>query len=146
MPSQSYLFLALGHGQSAKRFAPKARDIEKAFRAFANGRDMSVSFHYLSGILPAYPDQIDNTDQWVWGYGDPEDDEIKKVDLSIKHILDTLDHDDDSPFAGIVGFSSGGAMAAIVASLLEKGGRMNDLSWKASRLRVSFLIIAGQQD
>lgn len=138
MPSQWYLFLALGHGQSAQRFRPKARYIEKAFRAFANGRDVSFSFQYLSGILPAYPDKIDNTDQWVWGYGDPEDDEIKKMELSIKHILDTLDREDDGPFAGIVGFSSGGAMAAVVASLLEKGGRINDLSLKASRLGGSF--------
>ncbi|KAJ6125860.1 hypothetical protein N7471_010353 [Penicillium samsonianum] len=62
------------------------------------------------------------------GYGDPSDGEIEKIYLSIEHVLDTLDR--DGPFVGIVGFSSGAAMAAIITSLLEKKPNICDITWK----------------
>ncbi|KAJ5117733.1 hypothetical protein N7448_011365 [Penicillium atrosanguineum] len=70
----------------------------------------------------------EGNDQWVWGYGDPHDGEIKKIERSIQHILGTLAR--DGPFAGIVGFSSGAAMAAIIASLLEKPENISKVDWK----------------
>ena len=88
---------------------------------------ISVEFQYLSGILPAFPDRTDDHERWVWGYGDPDDGEIKKLALSVKHILKTLDR--DGPFVGIIGFSSGAAMAAIITSLLEKGDLFSNQQW-----------------
>jgi hypothetical protein len=79
---------------------------------------MEFEFKYLSGVLPAYPDDNDITDKKVWGYGEPDNDKINGLERSIQHILDTLDQ--DGPFSGIVGFSSGAAMTAIVTSMLEK--------------------------
>lgn len=105
----------------------------RAFHAFAGSHNRSFTFQFLSGILPARPDRSDESDdrdQWVWGYGDPDDHEIKNIDLSLQHILDTLK--DDGPFAGIVGFSSGAAMAAIVASILERKEQLSHFSLKAS--------------
>ena len=89
---------------------------------------MDFEFHYLSGVLSAYPDESDLKDQRVWGYGEPENDKINGLEKSIEHILDALDQ--DGPFIGIVGFSSGAAMTAIVASILEKRTPICGVSWK----------------
>lgn len=112
------LIETIGHQQSADIFAPKTTHIQAAFHKFASDRAIAFDFHYMSSILPAYPDREEANDQWVWGYGDPHDGEIKMIERSIAHILHTLV--DEGPFVGIVGFSSGAAMAAIIASLLEK--------------------------
>ncbi|KAJ6125915.1 hypothetical protein N7471_010408 [Penicillium samsonianum] len=139
MPDRVLKILMLhGHGQSAQIFEPKTRYIRKAFHTFAGDRDITFEFQYLSGILPAYPDMDEDNDRWVWGYGDPSDGEIKRIDLSIKHILDTLDR--DGPFVGIVGFSSGAAMAAIITSLLEKRRNICDITWKARHPSLSFSV------
>lgn len=74
---------------------------------------------YLEGAHPAYPDDDEKTHLRVWGYGEP-DDRISGLEKSIAHILNALDSDDKNTFIGILGFSSGAAMAAIIASLLEK--------------------------
>lgn len=119
-----------GHEQSAEIFEPKTNYIQRAFHLFASGRDMTFEFRYLSGILPAYPDRNEDNGQRVWGYGAPNDGEIRKIELSIQHILDTVDR--EGPFAGIVGFSSGAAMAAIIASLLEKKEFVCNIPWKVN--------------
>ena len=49
-------------------------------------------------------------------------DRIRGLQRSIEHILDTLEQ--NGPFIGIVGFSSGAAITAIIASLLEKRGKI----------------------
>lgn len=87
-------------------------------------------FQYLSGILPADPDRDEANDRWVWGYGDPSEGQINGIELSIEHILKTLDQ--DGPFAGIVGFSSGAAMAAIITSILEKKQTLYSPTWKVN--------------
>lgn len=79
---------------------------------------MQFEFNFLSGVWPAYPDDEKFNYQRVWGYGEPKHDEIRGLQRSIEHILDTLEQ--NGPFIGIVGFSSGAAMTAIIASLLEK--------------------------
>jgi hypothetical protein len=114
----------LGHGQSAEIFKPKTRYVREVFRTLSN--EMEFEFKYLSGVLPAYPDDNDITDKKVWGYGEPDNDKINGLERSIQHILDTLDQ--DGPFSGIVGFSSGAAMTAIVTSMLEKENAVRGIS------------------
>ncbi|KAF4765424.1 hypothetical protein HAV15_003388 [Penicillium sp. str.  len=115
-----------GHGQSADIFKPKTRYVREVFRTLSN--EIEFEFKYLSGVLPAYPDDNDITDKKVWGYGEPENDKINGLEGSIQHILDTLD--EHGPFSGIVGFSSGAAMTAIVASMLEKRKAVCGISWE----------------
>ncbi|KAJ5766672.1 uncharacterized protein N7511_004288 [Penicillium nucicola] len=105
-----------GHGQSADIFKPKTRYVREAFCALS--KEIVFEFQFLSGVLPAYPDDKFIRDQKVWGYGEPDSDKINGLERSIQHILDTLEQ--DGPFSGIVGFSSGAAMTAIVTSMLEK--------------------------
>lgn len=121
----SILILNLGHGQSIEVFKPKTRYVQQAFRNFSDA--MEFEFEFLSGTFPAYPDNMDKDHQRVWGYGEP-DDKIRGLETSIGCILDTLNQ--KGPFIGIVGFSSGAAMAAIITSILEKTERGDSYSWK----------------
>lgn len=108
--------IRLGHGQSAEFFKPKTRFIREIFHSLSP--KVEFEFEFLSGFWPAYPDSDKSCDQWVWGYGDPEHDEIRGLKRSIEYILDRIE--ENGPFTGIVGFSSGAAIGAIITSLLEK--------------------------
>lgn len=91
---------------------------------------MDIEFEFLSGTFPAYPDEEDKDHQRVWGYGEP-DDKIRGLETSIGRILDVLYK--KGPFIGIVGFSSGAAMAAIITSILEKTDRGDIPPWEVSK-------------
>jgi predicted esterase len=78
-------------------------------------------------LWPAYPDSEDLNWCRVWGYGE-EKDQIRGLAQSLEYIQDTLER--KGPFIGIVGFSSGAAMAALVTSILEKGEPICGLSRK----------------
>ncbi|CAI7597183.1 unnamed protein product [Penicillium pancosmium] len=95
------------------------RDDMRIFHALSD--EVDFKFEFLSGILPAYPDDDDKESHRVWGYGDPTQDQIKGFDYSIQHIIGKMEDkmEERGPFSGIVGFSSGGTMAAIITSLLE---------------------------
>lgn len=120
--------MALGHGQCADIFKPKTRYLREIFNNLSD--EMKFEFEYLSGVFPAYPDDDDEElqDLRVWGYGEPNHDHIRGLHGSLYHILDTLDR--HGPFSGIVGFSSGAAMAAIITSLLEKRKNVCGIKWK----------------
>ncbi|EPS26842.1 hypothetical protein PDE_01781 [Penicillium oxalicum 114-2] len=81
----------------------------------------NVQFVYPSGILPANPDHSFDEEPGSmrsWGYGDPRYDQIVGIERAVHHVLAVMET--QGPFVGIVGFSSGSAVAAIVTSLLEK--------------------------
>ncbi|KAJ6117940.1 hypothetical protein N7523_005691, partial [Penicillium sp. IBT 18751x] len=124
------------HGQSADIIKPKTRYVREVFCTLPE--DVEFEFEYLSGILPAYPDAEEPQDQRVWGYGEPETDKIKGLDKSIQHILDALDQ--RGPFSGMIGFSSGAAMTAIVTSMLEKRKTICDIPWKTYHPQLRFAI------
>jgi hypothetical protein len=80
----------------------------------------TVEFYYPSGLLPANPDHPtgESNYSWAWGYGDHKLDRIKGLEESIQYILSLLER--HGPFIGIMGFSTGAALTAIITSLLEK--------------------------
>jgi hypothetical protein len=61
-------------------------------------------------------------DVWRWGQGDFHSDKIKGIEQSISKVMNILEA--HGPFDGIVGFSTGATMAAIITSLLEDIQRM----------------------
>lgn len=79
----------------------------------------SIEFFYPSG--PHRASQACDGDTYTWGTGDFECQEIAGLDQTIQSIIDILD--EHGPFIGIIGFSTGAAIAAIVTSLLEKHDR-----------------------
>ncbi|KAJ5733484.1 hypothetical protein N7493_002270 [Penicillium malachiteum] len=106
-----------GHGQSADIIKPKTRYIRQLLQSLS--QEIEFQFEYLSAPHAAYPDTDAPNDQRVWGIGEPQTDRIQGLENSIAVILETLNCS-EQPFCGIIGFSSGAAMAAIVTSLLEK--------------------------
>jgi hypothetical protein len=81
-----------------------------------------------SGIDVFYPNaplcagDDSEADSWTWGYGDFQTEKIKDIDQSITKVLNILEA--HGPFDGIVGFSTGATVAAIITSLLEDTRRM----------------------
>jgi hypothetical protein len=119
----------LGHGQSGEFFRCKTRFLQpKAKQVVLNAlqQDPSkgpvdvVEFHYPSAKLPVNPDQPpgENNFMWAWGYGDIDGDRIEGLEKSVQSILRYIDK--HGPFIGVMGFSTGATVAAIITSLLEK--------------------------
>ncbi|KAJ5642307.1 hypothetical protein N7490_006307 [Penicillium lividum] len=136
LPKVYKVLVLHGHGQSGDIIKPKTRYVRKIFRMLS--QEIDFEFEYLSGVHPAYPDDGGIQHQRVWGHGEPEKDRIKGLEKSIEHILDTLDQ--KGPFCGILGFSSGAAMATIVTSLLEKRKTICDMPWKTRHPPLLFAI------
>lgn len=67
---------------------------------------------------------------WVWGYGDPERDRIRGLETTIEYLLRFMDI--HGPFIGIMGFSTGACIGAIIASLLEKRESVGNLRFDVS--------------
>jgi predicted esterase len=80
----------------------------------------AVDFFYPSAPLPANPDDPskETSNLRAWGHGDPEQDQINGLENSLQFISKILE--ENGPFIGIVGFSTGAAVAALISSLLEK--------------------------
>ncbi|CAG8020326.1 unnamed protein product [Penicillium salamii] len=133
-----------GHGQSDESFECKTRFLQKtleelfhATRAKGSASSRDVRFRYLSGPFPANPDRPQDGCR-AWGYGDYKSERIKGIEESIRSIMHILEH--EGPFVGIIGFSSGAALAAIVASLLEGNNKIQGLNFKIDHPPLSFVI------
>jgi hypothetical protein len=70
-------------------------------------------------------------DTWAWGTGDfRQSEEISGLSESVAYMLDyILTY---GPFVGVVGFSCGATLAAILASLLEGGRDIDGFSFPAN--------------
>ncbi|KAJ5237892.1 hypothetical protein N7489_007983 [Penicillium chrysogenum] len=91
----------------------------KALQRDCTRQISSIEFYYPSGQLPADPESPDkDDDRRAWGYGDPETEHIEGLEESVQYVSDILER--HGPFIGIMGFSTGACLAAIVTSLLEK--------------------------
>lgn len=131
----------LGNGQSGDFFKckthflqPVVQDVlvKSLCRDSIRGPFDSVQFYYPSGVLPAEPDSFnqESNHMWAWGYGDPAKDRIRGLEATIDYIFRFIDT--HGPFIGIMGFSTGATIAAIVASLLEKRNSVGSLRFDVS--------------
>ncbi|KAB8239996.1 serine hydrolase FSH [Aspergillus flavus] len=110
-----------GHGQSGRFFyyktTPLVESIKQNTIHCGQSEDSGdIELYYPNGTLQA--SEAQDADVWAWGYGDYEEGCIFGLEMSIKKVMDILDK--HGPFVGIVGFSTGAAIAAIVASLMER--------------------------
>lgn len=110
-----------GHGQSGRFFYHKTTRLVEALHEIALDRDAKrcserIELFYVNGPLSA--GQGPESDVWTWGQGDFEAERrIWGLDASINKIMDILAK--HGPFDGIIGFSTGATIAAIITSLLE---------------------------
>lgn len=130
MQDDIYRCIHPGHGQSGQFFFHKTRFMQdfleqtilSCLRESHGGHQSleTVEFFYPSGPLRANPDDgsWEGSSLRAWGHGDPDKDQIYGLGESMQMISRILE--EDGPFIGIVGFSTGAAIAALVISLLEK--------------------------
>ncbi|KAJ6003659.1 hypothetical protein N7522_006351 [Penicillium canescens] len=134
-----------GHNQSGLFFRYKTVYLEKILKkklqsSSAFSDQLAVEFEYPSGPLHADPDcpLEGSSDRWAWGHGDHQTDRIKGIENSIRYILQYLH--EKGPFIGIMGFSSGAALAAIVTSLLERRNTITGMDLQINHPSLSFLV------
>ncbi|PYH42277.1 alpha/beta hydrolase [Aspergillus saccharolyticus JOP 1030-1] len=140
-PRTAKVLMLHGTGQSAHTFQAKMRYLHEpiARALFASSALQSefpypggVEFVYLDGPIPASElDACDETymkpnklpDSWLWGYGDPETQELKGLEHTWKHLATVLN--EHGPFVGVIGFSAGAAWSVILTALLEQNLKTN---------------------
>ncbi|KAF2795506.1 dihydrofolate reductase [Melanomma pulvis-pyrius CBS 109.77] len=136
-PPRTPIKLLMLHGftQSGPLFHAKTRALEKNLvKAFPAG----ITLHYPTAPIRLAPADIpfaaappagadgggqEESDAWAWWRrkGDTEPYTYEGLDLGLGHLAAVLRT--EGPFDGVVGFSQGGACAALLASLLEPGRR-----------------------
>ncbi|KAJ5181591.1 hypothetical protein N7449_011738 [Penicillium cf. viridicatum] len=76
--------------------------------------------------------------RWAWGHGENSDYRVRGLEQSVDYIFRYLDK--HTPFLGIMGFSMGAAMSAIIASLLEKRHSIGDLKFDTNHPPLRFVV------
>jgi fermentation-respiration switch protein FrsA (DUF1100 family) len=124
-----------GYTQSGPLFQAKTGALRKTLqKAFPSGIDLVYPTAPLR-LSPAdesflHKDEAkdgaeedDEIDAWAWwrrkGSGEPYT--YEGIEIGLSHIASVLKK--DGPFDGVIGFSQGGALAAMLASLLEPNRR-----------------------
>ncbi|KAF1964737.1 dihydrofolate reductase [Bimuria novae-zelandiae CBS 107.79] len=123
-----------GFTQSGPNFHAKTRALEKSLlKAFPAG----VTFSFPTAPIRLAPADIpfpasndakegeeEETDAWAWWRrkGESEPYRYEGLELGLEKLAEVLKT--EGPFDGVIGFSQGGAMAGMLASLLEPGRRV----------------------
>lgn len=128
-----------GYTQSGPLFYAKTRALEKNLKKAFPAPAYTVDLVYPTGPITVRPADIPNyqalgyndahttsdedpdTHGWWTRKGDSEPFRYDGMELGFERVAETLRT--QGPFDGVVGFSQGGALAGMVASLLEPGRR-----------------------
>ncbi|PKS09584.1 hypothetical protein jhhlp_004201 [Lomentospora prolificans] len=126
-----------GYTQSGPLFRAKTRALEKLLAKALNAINTSLTFVYPTGPIRLRPSDIpgfvppadvktdadaeDELDSWAWFRRDAASPAIFGLDVGMKAVAQAIK--DAGGVDGVVGFSQGGAMAAMVASALEEPRR-----------------------
>ncbi|KFX95843.1 hypothetical protein O988_05598 [Pseudogymnoascus sp. VKM F-3808] len=145
-----------GYGQSGPHLDKKSSRLQRAVREALTNRTgiCDVAFCFPTAQcripIPDLPDpdkseggeELGNLDMWTWcmdysSGGNKFFDETKKIsDLS--NALDSIAEiiRQHGPFDGVIGFSSGACIAALIASLLEEGRKEAFENWMAENAAI----------
>ncbi|KAJ5112011.1 hypothetical protein N7532_000056 [Penicillium argentinense] len=160
-----------GNGQSGGYFHSKTRRIRdglhQAFTTSISGKERpyfpeGLEFLYPDAPLPlpdnsSVEDSANHDDNFqslltlydnydarsssrVWGYGDPASDELVGLELTFRYLLGIMRT--EGPFIGVMGFSTGACLAAVLAGLLERkdGCDFQDEGLKTQHPQLQFAI------
>ncbi|PKY09430.1 hypothetical protein P168DRAFT_278912 [Aspergillus campestris IBT 28561] len=117
------LLMIHGSRQSGELLRAKSQAMEKLIRqALAPQQPGSVKFHYPTAPfaleLSGPPSKLrDQHGQWAWWQSEHIDGVYPGLETGLETLASVLK--DEGPFDGVIGFSQGAAIAAMVASLLE---------------------------
>ncbi|KAJ5578050.1 Serine hydrolase FSH [Penicillium hispanicum] len=112
-----------GSRQSGELFRAKLQALEKLLRqTYGHPNIKEIQFVYPTApfpmeLSPASSKLRDQHGAWTWFKSEAIDDLYPGLDSALSSIAGVLSS--SGPFDGIVGFSEGGALAAMIASLLE---------------------------
>lgn len=128
------ILMVHGFTQSGPNFHAKTRALEKNLqKAFPAGITFSfptapIRLAHADIPFPTSNEAKENgeeeeTDAWAWWRrkGDGEPYRYEGIELGLEKLASVLK--EEGPFDGVIGFSQGGAMAAMLASLLEPDRR-----------------------
>lgn len=125
----------IGHGQSGNSFYYKTLLLHRSLqKALDSTRSEGTRLLPLTGLEFFYPDAPfpaihgHDDESWTWGFGDIQYGHITCLDQTIRYIMDLLNQ--HGPFVGIIGFSAGAAIAAVISSLLERNDRCSMFSFE----------------
>ncbi|KAJ5936744.1 hypothetical protein N7466_003194 [Penicillium verhagenii] len=150
IPKTHRILMLHGHGQSGDFFFSKTqffqetmdRVVREALEDDPALRKIDVvEFYYPSGLLPADPDTPlgeGNDSMRAWGYGDYTSGRIIGLEKTIQYLSDLLQT--RGPFTGIIGFSTGACVTAILASLLEKKRPVCNLPFNTTHPPLKFAV------
>ncbi|KAJ5761301.1 hypothetical protein N7520_008457 [Penicillium odoratum] len=154
-----------GNGQSGDFFMYKTKFLQNWLKAGIHGtlkHDSEVSYDddielfYATSPLPTRNHDIcqssklealmeqkrgyleENDNMWTWGQGDHKTDLVTGLENSIEHIMDILNN--HGPFIGVMGFSAGASLAAIIASLLERPKRQSCFKFETNHPPLLFSV------
>ncbi|KAJ5789994.1 uncharacterized protein N7518_007005 [Penicillium psychrosexuale] len=120
---------------------PQVRDaVLNALQQDANSKPVDVvEFHYPSGTWPMKLDQPrESNELWTWGHGESVTGRIRGLEQSVDDIFRYLEK--NGPFLGVMGFSSGAAAGAIIASLLEKRHSIGNFQFNTDHPPLKFVV------
>ncbi|KAJ5628160.1 hypothetical protein N7490_010388 [Penicillium lividum] len=149
MKSDAKILLLHGYGQSGQFIsckshflqAPLTQAIQNALRHNpAQGEVNTVNLYSPTGMFPANPDhpRDEINIAWAWGHGDPETEQLSGYGETIRHLLTVLER--YGPFIGIIGFSTGAALAAVLSSMLEKRETYCDVPFQITHPPFGFAV------
>ncbi|KZN84202.1 Dihydrofolate reductase [Penicillium chrysogenum] len=149
MLSRPKILMLHGHAQSGhtlqcKTEYLKPRVTDTILNALqqdpSSGSADVVEFHYPSGRWPAKRDQLpgESNHLWAWGQADNPDDYACGLERSVNDTFRYIER--NGPFLGIIGFSMGAAMGAIIASLLEKRHSIGNFKFDTDHPPLKFVV------
>ncbi|KAL4950235.1 serine hydrolase FSH [Aspergillus filifer] len=105
-----------GHGESSQKFYHKTRSLTRHLKSsfFASHPTRPLEFVYLNATHDHEPC---SPEMRTWGFGDYQVEEIRGLERSVRYVLEYLKR--EGPFDGVLGFSTGGAVAVLLGALLE---------------------------
>jgi len=138
-PRRLKILMLHGYTQSGPSFHGKTRALEKNLKKAFPSPTYALDLVYPTGPITVRPADIPNyqalgyntehtasdadpdTHGWWTRKGDAEPFRYDGIELGLARVAETIRR--DGPFDGVIGFSQGGALAGMVASLLEPGRR-----------------------
>ncbi|KAL4964742.1 serine hydrolase-domain-containing protein [Aspergillus stella-maris] len=115
-PTPIKILMLHGHGESSQKFYHKTRSLTSHLKSsfFASYPERPFEFVYLNAT---HDDEPCTPEMRTWGFGDYQVEKIRGLERSVRYVLDYLGR--EGPFDGVIGFSTGGAVAILLGALLE---------------------------
>ncbi|KAJ5915555.1 hypothetical protein N7466_011488 [Penicillium verhagenii] len=147
--SSANILVVHGHGQSGQFISCKTQFLQepltKAIQESLHNNPAqqqvdTINFYHPTALFPANPDHPhpETNTSWAWACGGPEKDQASGYVETIRYLLGVVE--EYGPFIGIVGFSTGAAIAAAITSILEKRESLDGVPFEITHPPLQFAV------